>query len=85
MSYSFPRSAWECRLRRSASSSDFQGPSVFGVVPDAPAQVEACAGPTAPNRERPNRQWRGSVPEDDAERRGRHSHAERGNECYLSS
>ena len=27
--------------------------------------------------------WRGWFPEDDAERRGRHSHAERGNECIY--
>jgi hypothetical protein len=47
-SSSFPRSAWECRPRRSASSA-----------------IQPCRS------------------EEDAERPGRHSHAERGNECKI--
>ena len=66
---SFPRSAWECRLRRSASAFPQFG---FGLQSGL-ASGTVLAAARAPT-------LRASWAEDDAERRRRHSHAERGNE-----
>ena len=63
---SFRRSASECRHRRSASCTALES----SVGRDAGGHTASPPSSVS---------W--LVPEDDAERRGRHSHAERGNEC----
>ena len=80
-SHSFPRSAWECRPRRSASSSGSEprpwaiGPLAIGA--DGPARCDRCRG--LGNDSESIGPWKS---EDDAERPRRHSHAERGNEYH---
>jgi hypothetical protein len=71
----WPHFAIDCRVARLGSvhtrSHTLRGNAVF----DAPRPLRGT--PKRPLRATPN--------PDDAERRGRHSHAERGNECFYSS
>jgi len=94
--YSFPRSAWECRLGRSASSSRTGRLTPRATQPGrrgltdrhfflaAEDGLSASLSQREREADRPITARERCRSVSDAERRGVHSHAERGNECFYS-